>query len=79
MTDRKYMYRMNRAVGVMNKGDQFTADPEDPMVVSLTGAGYADVVLMEEGDRGGSEVRGEPGDHPDRSAKPGVPGRTGDL
>lgn len=39
----KYVY--NRAVGAHNKGDTFEADPEQPFVQSLLGAGYAEPVL----------------------------------
>lgn len=45
---KKARYRMNRAVGVMNKGDEFTAESDHPMVTSLVGAGYADVVSENE-------------------------------
>jgi hypothetical protein len=38
----KRRLRMNRAVGLWNKADEFQADPEQ--VQSLVGAGYADVV-----------------------------------
>lgn len=37
-----HTYRMNRAVGIMNKGDTFVACTDDDMVVSLLGAGYLD-------------------------------------
>lgn len=59
-------FRMNRAVGIMNKGDEFTGDPEDATIASLVGAGYADPIL-EEGEDDGAPVRGEPGDDPNRT------------
>ena len=54
-----HKFRMNRAVGVMDKGDVFTSDPADPKVRSLLGAGYLDDL----GEVDDGEVRGEsPGD-----------------
>lgn len=61
-------YRMNRAVGVFNKGDVFTSDPDHPMVESLVGAGYAELVCEPDKKRGGDNgdtVRSEPGDDQD--------------
>lgn len=37
-----HKFRMNRAVGIMNKYDEFTSDPDDPKIKSLLGAGYLD-------------------------------------
>jgi hypothetical protein len=54
-------FRMNRAVGIMNKGDEFTSDPTDRKIMSLLGAGYVDD--LGEVDGHGNEVRGEPTEH----------------
>jgi hypothetical protein len=83
---RRHVYQMNRAVGIMDKGDKFTSEPDNPMVVSLVGAGYADLVYIGDDDvehsqvtepvvRGGedgAEVRGEPGDDAHRATEAGV-------
>lgn len=53
-------YRMNRAVGVFNKGDTFESDDKQPMVMALLGAGYAELVYEGGEDDGGSVYR-EPG------------------
>lgn len=56
-------YRMNRAVGVFSKGDEFTSEPDHPMIESLLGAGYAELVYEpEKGEDDGDTVRSEPGD-----------------
>lgn len=62
----KSTYRMNRAVGVMSKGDEFTADPEAPVLQALLGAGYADLVYepSKQADEDDAEIRGEPGNDP---------------
>ena len=52
-------FRMNRAVGIMNKNDEFTSDPTDPKIMSLLGAGYVDDL----GEVERHEVRGEPVEH----------------
>lgn len=53
-----HRYKMNRAVGIMNKGDEFTSEPDDRMVVSLLGAGYMDDLGPVDGEQ--YEVPREP-------------------
>lgn len=60
-------YRMNRAVGIMNKGDEFTSVSDDPKVMSLLGAGYLDDLGEVERD----EVRGGPTGHATGASSPG--------
>lgn len=68
-------YRMNRAVGVFNKGDVFTSDPDHPMIESLLGAGYAELVYEpgkpKRGEDDADTLRGESGDDPDGTATAG--------
>jgi hypothetical protein len=56
-----HKFRMNRAVGIMNKNDEFTSDPADPKIMSLLGAGYVDD--LGEVERHGDEVRGKSAEH----------------
>ena len=89
----KRRLRMNRAVGLWNKADEFDAEPEQ--VQSLVGAGYADMVSEPEpekphqgtahftmdvltGGGDGGEVRGKPGSDAPGTAEPGVPVRSDD-
>lgn len=72
-------YRVNRAVGVFNKGDVFESDPDHPMLESLIGAGYADLIyepgtpdqkrndliIREAGGDDEPTLRTEPGDDQD--------------
>lgn len=45
MTDPRWRYRTNRAFGVMEQGEELTFDKDDdPVMVSLVGAGYIDLV-----------------------------------
>lgn len=57
---RRYVYQMNRAVGIMNKGDKFQAEPDDPAITSLVGAGYADLVLVQDNTKAVGEDDGDP-------------------
>lgn len=53
-------YRYNRSVEAHNKGDVFEADPKDPILQSLLGAGYADPVYEPETGEDDGTVRREP-------------------
>lgn len=65
-------YRYSKAVDAHSKGDTFTADENNPYVLALLGAGYADPVLEpipeEEDDDGPGPVRGTPIEYPFRTS-----------